>query len=153
MATEFRKIGHDHFVPNVLLNGEMTRTTNNPGAATYVYPTDDVENDMGPAAKTTLASPTTTTTTTARTTRPKPTTTTTTIATTTGPTATTTAKTIATPIATKIAILATSKTAGTKKKVSPKFRMRKISQKFVFCQTCKCFYQQSYLTRLMITYK
>ena len=51
MATEFRRIGHDQFVPNVLLNGEMTRTTNNPGAATYVYPTDDVENDMGPAAK------------------------------------------------------------------------------------------------------
>ena len=51
MATEFRRIGHDHFIPNVLLNGEMTRTTNNPSAATYVYPTDDVENDMGPAAK------------------------------------------------------------------------------------------------------
>ena len=51
MATEFRRIGHDHFIPNVLLNGEMTRRTNNPGAATYVYPTDDVENDMGPAAK------------------------------------------------------------------------------------------------------
>ena len=51
IATEFRRIGHDQFVPNVLLNGEMTRTTNNPGAATYVYPIDDVENDMGPAAK------------------------------------------------------------------------------------------------------
>ena len=47
-AKDFKRIGHDHFVPNVYINGEITRETNNPVAATYVYPTDDVENDFSP---------------------------------------------------------------------------------------------------------
>ena len=45
-AKDFKRIGHEFFVPNVYINGELTRDTNNPGAATYVYPTDDVENDF-----------------------------------------------------------------------------------------------------------
>ena len=50
-AKDFKRIGHDHFVPNVYINGELTRETNNPGAATYLYPTDDVENDFSPPGR------------------------------------------------------------------------------------------------------
>ena len=48
---EFKRIGHEHFVPNVYIGANLTHDTNFPGAATYVYPTEDVENDFSPPGR------------------------------------------------------------------------------------------------------
>ena len=55
-AADFRRIGHAQWKPNVHINGTITRYTSNPGAATYVYPTDDDPVDMGPVKSNTAPS-------------------------------------------------------------------------------------------------
>ena len=47
-AADFRRIGHSHFVPNIYLNGEVTKVTTNNGASACIYPTEGDITDNGP---------------------------------------------------------------------------------------------------------